>query len=166
MSFRLERTIERRRMDGECDAAYGRLEDWAFEVTYGVWEAREKLAEGHPTHIYAIREGDAVKIGLARKPAERVRQLQIGNPRPLLLYATAPATLALEQHLHGVLAAEHRRGEWFDVNDRVLTVCSFIASMGEQCDDLAATGESPTPEDGLYALTSILDDLVEGRFAA
>lgn len=61
-----------------------------------------------------------VKIGRALDVRARLSSLQIGCPDELLLHHTfkVPAHLAedVEKHLHVVLRAHHRRGEWFDID--------------------------------------------------
>lgn len=71
-------------------------------------------------HVYFIQAGSAggpVKIGLARDPWSRLKELQVGNAEPLELLGHTPACDArsLEQELHRRFSDSHKRGEWFDV---------------------------------------------------
>lgn len=68
-------------------------------------------------HVYLIREEDdgPFKIGWCRKfPPDRVRDLQIGNPRELHLRGAYAGTLKDEAKLHRLLSDHRIRGEWFE----------------------------------------------------
>jgi len=70
--------------------------------------------------IYVIGpEGDSiVKIGhTANKPADRMGNLQTGNPKQLVVLWSAAGDQALERHLHAVFSQHRVRGEWFDLSD-------------------------------------------------
>jgi hypothetical protein len=69
--------------------------------------------------VYWIKAGDAVKIGIARDPFQRLADLQIGNHETLeLVYAAdceadGVSARDFECVLHEMLAPLHIRGEWF-----------------------------------------------------
>lgn len=68
--------------------------------------------------IYIIGEVDykdgQVKIGFTSGPVSaRLRTLQCGNPRPLVVLATWPGTAADEAALHARFGEDRARGEWF-----------------------------------------------------
>jgi hypothetical protein len=138
----------------------------AFEWT--LYHSREAMLGGPVSKIYCIAEegGRAWKIGLARSPVERLATLQIGNPRPLVLFAWAPAPTRLEGFVHRVLRRERIHGEWF-YGPRTLAVASMIASAQEIGSEVARWNGSCDATDTMYALTSIIDDLLlEARRAA
>ena len=66
--------------------------------------------------IQAMPSG-AVKIGVAREPWDRLKQLQIGNHEQLRLvvafYGCGYAS-SIEQTMHDLLKPQHIRGEWFE----------------------------------------------------
>ena len=83
----------------------------------------ETLMSGN-AFVYLIRQEDFVqkqfffKIGWARNPGRRLRELQTGNPHLLHLWAAMSfsndtAAGRKERHLHGVCQAWQEHGEWF-----------------------------------------------------
>jgi hypothetical protein len=69
-------------------------------------------------HIYSIGTKENLqKIGFAKDPSQRLRQLQTGNPEQLFLHHTieVPANRVriLERHLHKELGYLRTKGEWF-----------------------------------------------------
>jgi hypothetical protein len=88
----------------------------------------------NPSYIYFIGEQDdgPVKIGLAKDPVKRVRQMQTGNPRRLKVEAVLVGDRATERLFHDLWAeyavhAPHSDGkpesapqtEWFSAEIRV-----------------------------------------------
>jgi hypothetical protein len=73
-----------------------------------------------PPFVYAIWDGEAVKIGTSKvQPRSRMADLQTGNSRQLVLLAyTASAT---EREVHRRLARWRLRGEWFGPAPEVLS---------------------------------------------
>jgi hypothetical protein len=64
------------------------------------------------TFTYAITDGSAVKIGKsASHPILRLRELQVGNPRPLRLVGYSVSTSEAEAHRR--LRDALLRGEWY-----------------------------------------------------
>lgn len=61
-----------------------------------------------------------VKVGVASDPRTRLKGLQTGNPRPLVLAAifgtpNRSIALALETAFHEVMADHRLSGEWFNL---------------------------------------------------
>jgi hypothetical protein len=69
-------------------------------------------------HLYAIGQGDGcsvVKLGHARDPRVRLRDLQVGNPQPLKVLALFEGCGHWEPLLHQAFSAYRLAGEWFDL---------------------------------------------------
>ena len=69
-------------------------------------------------YVYAIREAETgrIKIGISKDPAERLKQLQVGNSQELELvaYKKADNRFSDERAAHFINSDAHIRGEWFD----------------------------------------------------
>ncbi|MEV7925969.1 GIY-YIG nuclease family protein [Kitasatospora sp. NPDC088779] len=70
------------------------------------------------THVYMMTAAGSrlIKIGVAKNPMQRLRELQTGSPGKLDVLWLVEGTRALEKALHGRLSAYRARGEWFDLN--------------------------------------------------
>jgi hypothetical protein len=81
--------------------------------------------KGHPDRLYFIgcEATNHVKIGIAFKPALRLRDLQQGCPLELTLLAEREGSRAIEMYVHEFYSAERVRGEWFTKSDRI---CEYI----------------------------------------
>jgi hypothetical protein len=82
------------------------------------------LEPGGGGQVYVLDDGHAYKIGhTTGQVAARIAGLQTGNPRVIRTVASiAPATDAVEAHLHTQFATWYLRGEWFrrdDITDAV-----------------------------------------------
>ncbi len=86
-------------------------------------------------YVYIIKSLDLYKIGKAKKPEERLKALQTGNPIQLELQYTKKSQkpLELESRLHNhKLLKEYRvRGEWFRIPDNVLKY--IVIEYGFDC---------------------------------
>lgn len=73
-------------------------------------------------YIYFIQEeaDGPIKIGVAKQPADRIKQLQGANPRQLFLRGVKTGFVRDERALHKKLAASRIRGEWFKPAPEVL----------------------------------------------
>jgi hypothetical protein len=96
------------------------------------------------SYVYAIGvDWDApVKVGVSRRPLERLRGLQIGNPHQLRVLWKESGDHRLEGYLHGVLAPAAIRGEWFrgrDVWREVRSASWRSPGTGEECSSCGAT---------------------------
>lgn len=76
--------------------------------------------------IYFIRNGNYIKIGVSVDPWKRLASLQTGNPEPLELLAIMPGSNDLEIGLHRAFGQFMKQGEWFQINDRLLTFIKII----------------------------------------
>lgn len=67
------------------------------------------------SYVYFI-EGiglQRIKIGKARDPKQRLKQMQTSSPVPLRLLGTVAGTTHLEKRLHKEFASLRTEGEWF-----------------------------------------------------
>ncbi len=108
-----------------------RLDDWrhtnADGAVYFILEA-DPLSDWVKIGFTAYRPRAGVRTGRAGIDSElpdpidvgvsvgdRLASLQVGNPRPLILYAVVPATRRQERRVHELLAEHRGSGEWFDL---------------------------------------------------
>lgn len=73
------------------------------------------LREQTKPSLYLIFDAysNALKIGFGGIPEWRRRDLQIGNPNPLVLIGVMPGTRKDEKRLHRLFHLYAIRGEWF-----------------------------------------------------
>lgn len=93
--------------------------------------AEHVLRVGNPhlgERVYFAQEGDdgPVKIGSSQDPAERVRILQVGNPRALFLIAWRDVAAGTERRIHNHLAPHLITGEWYEPHPDVLEVIACV----------------------------------------
>ena len=79
------------------------------------------FSDGRPSMIYFIREegSNYVKIGQTRMPGDRLKELQISNPRELRVVKLFEAPSQAESILHAMFREERVRGEWFKMSSRL-----------------------------------------------
>lgn len=91
---------------------------------------RRKRTTKIESYIYFITDGEFVKIGSAERPEQRLRDLQIANARELKILFTIPiykirgghyqrACIEVETYLQKGFGANHIRGEWYDILNRI-----------------------------------------------
>lgn len=81
------------------------------------------------TLVYFIQEDvpqGPIKIGHGWRVLDRLRGLQVGNPRPLCLVATMRGGKAAERELHARFKALHIRGEWYRPEPELI---AFLESL-------------------------------------
>jgi predicted GIY-YIG superfamily endonuclease len=78
-------------------------------------------------YIYVISDGDGYKIGVAKNPERRLKQLQTGNQKKLVLefidYKNEP--YKIEKSLHRSFHKFKTNGEWF----RGITMFNIRSAM-------------------------------------
>ena len=68
--------------------------------------------------VYFITHDDKyVKIGVAKNPAARIKELQTGNPIVLKLWLAFPGGVEEERLLHWWMSGQRVNGEWFLLSD-------------------------------------------------
>lgn len=104
-------------------------------------------------HLYCIAPdaGDPVKIGVSRRPFERLSHCDGWSPVPLRPLAFAICGWSSELPVHRAFGAERLRAEWFARSPRLAAFIATLASAamaGPAIDDPSAerwtarTGES------------------------
>ena len=76
--------------------------------------------------IYFIRSGQYVKIGVSARPWARLAEFQTANPEPLEMSAVGPGDYGFESELHRLFGDHRGVGEWFQDNERIRTVVTFM----------------------------------------
>lgn len=80
-------------------------------VRTAAWDGAHDDAD---SYVYFIQEeGGLVKIGVAKDPDRRLKDLRAGNPRELVLLGTMRGGRDVEFELHNTFASYRERGEWF-----------------------------------------------------
>lgn len=78
--------------------------------------------------IYFIQSGTdgPIKIGIARDPNGRLRELQTANAHSLVLLALFVGTEETESELHARFASARLEGEWFSPSEELLRYVSLV----------------------------------------
>lgn len=71
-----------------------------------------------------------IKIGCSDLPERRLRTYDIWSPFPLELLATAPGSFWHERALHWLFRGSHSHGEWFYVDQALLSVIDHVRLNG------------------------------------
>lgn len=143
-----------------CEDAWHAEQDFLCSLAAEVGANRSALGEGSETQLYVVFDGTAAKFGLADNPIARAGNLQVANPRQLILYTAVPSTRALEVELHRLISPWRIRGEWFDISPPVLALADTLLGIQQMCRDMEATGMGAFAEDTISMLA--LDVLLEG----
>ena len=71
--------------------------------------------------VYLITDGEYVKIGVANNIIDRIRKLQTGNAKKLvvLVYQKCPNAYSIEKALHKKYKQYKVSGEWYDILNQV-----------------------------------------------
>ena len=95
---------------------------------------RAALATAEPIFAYAIQAGEdgPIKIGLAKRPAQRLRTLQTANAEHLRGLAAWRVLPFEERDIHAEYAYARIRGEWFKP---VPELVEFVTMAGGDFDD-------------------------------
>lgn len=80
----------------------------------------EALARGEQLVYFIQAEaGGPIKIGVAHRPDERLRDLQVGAPSVLVIRKVFPGGVPTERQLHERFSAQRLSGEWFRPSDEL-----------------------------------------------
>lgn len=80
-------------------------------------------------YFMAAGQGD-IKIGWARDPDKRLRELQVGNPKRLKILGVIPGSRLTEKEIHRYYAAARVTGEWFKRKAVMAGVNHLIDTLG------------------------------------
>ena len=82
--------------------------------------------------IYFITHDDKyVKIGVAKNPSARIKELQTGNPVRLKLWLAFPGGLDEERLLHWWMYGQRVNGEWFELSEEFKCFIGEWAKRGD-----------------------------------
>lgn len=84
-------------------------------------KVRKGERSGEPCFVYAMSDGEAIKIGVSKLPSGRIQSVQTGNPRIITVVAvwmlcSERHARELEKRLHRQLREYRLMGEWFAVD--------------------------------------------------
>lgn len=116
--------IERRAGGSE---QFDRLQSAGFQKSYTLMTARMK---NEPKRlVYFIgSEGGPIKIGVATKPVNRLKELQTSHHERLSIIVTAKGGQAQESAYHKQFAAHRLHGEWFARHPDILAEIERLAA--------------------------------------
>lgn len=96
-------------------------------ITLAAMEARRlPPTVGAWCYIYFAQSGDAVKIGRAVDPCQRVRDLQTAHAGELVLLAAVAGHQSLEGAIHTRFAHLRTRGEWFRLDENLVAFIDLV----------------------------------------
>ncbi len=104
--------------------------NWCGAVGYRSLEsvAREQIGKLRvpPTkdRVYFIQPGkrQLVKIGVAHRPKDRLKELQTGSPDAIRVIGELPGGMPVERALHRCLGWYRERGEWFRMSAPIFKI--------------------------------------------
>lgn len=64
------------------------------------------------SYVYAISDGVNIKIGVARHPQKRIKQLQTGNAVKITMLGYFSGGFSLEKEIHNKHQKVRENGEW------------------------------------------------------
>jgi hypothetical protein len=90
----------------------------------------------HPSFVYFVVEepggSEYVKIGYAADPDKRTCELQVGNPRRLIVASLLYGTLASEQWVHQLWRHQQGNGEWFALAPQITAWAVWAEAVQRQ----------------------------------
>ncbi|MBD3261864.1 MAG: hypothetical protein GF334_09405 [Candidatus Altiarchaeales archaeon] len=90
----------------------------------------EYLEEEDLCRVYLIGDGECIKIGISYNPSYRLKIMQTGNSRELVLFATFPGGEKEEEYLHSYFKSKHKRGEWYFLDDQdILRIFGYFSGV-------------------------------------
>lgn len=108
--------------------------------------------------LYFIQSATGyVKIGRAKRPSQRLRDLQTANPHQLELLGTLVGRGYEEKVWHWAFCVERSKGEWFEMSEQ-LEEAIFLAEGGERWwDHLDPPPNFPLSDDPIERADDIVD---------
>lgn len=96
-----------------------------YRENAGLAEKLAALSSG-ASFLYCAQAGEWLKFGVARNVAQRIRDLQCGNPVPIALLGSVRCVRRFESDVHAHLAADRVRGEWFRMSPAAMRIVEII----------------------------------------
>lgn len=104
------------------------------DCVHGKWsrysEAVQSLTgppkDAKPGHIYVVKCGQLYKIGRSKKPAARIRSMQLPEPSQIVV-TIETSDPRLEKRLHAEYASKRQHGEWFRLSEADLIDIGVLA---------------------------------------
>lgn len=160
-------------------AEFERLRSIYVDVTrdYIYAEALHMLRGDRYPCIYAIApySGRPTKIGMTSRPAERLRQIQSGNPEFLAIWGVRWLTTMsgngyIERDAHKLAAGKGRElfGEWFDIDASealALIETAFVMDGEPICRRMPTVHGIPCPEESGMSLVELAKIQLKNREA-
>ena len=80
------------------------------------------------SYVYAISDGVNIKIGVARHPHKRIKQLQTGNAIKITLLGYFSGGFALEKEIHSQHQKVRENGEWLYATAALINYLNALIS--------------------------------------
>jgi hypothetical protein len=146
-------------------------EQAAHRIEMMIREHRPKRSAGSYTdrsagYVYFVATADRafIKIGWARRPKERLKDLQVSNHSELVMLGQRRGTPRDEKVLHKILSGSRARGEWFSATPEVLSVVGNIIAHESALEHLRAIGVLPPVAITLNEVTNLTTNAaIEGE---
>ena len=103
--------------------------DPEYQAALGVLRDRKAQRAGKRGYVYAITDGEYIKIGYSVNPKKRVAELQTGNARLLSLLGTIEGTEDDERAMHAKYAHLNVLQEWFLPSHNLIAEFTVPAAM-------------------------------------
>lgn len=99
------------------------------EIALALTEIEQEKAGQPVVYFVQAEDGGPIKIGVAKAPEKRLRELQATSPQVLRILTTVPGGTARERELHSQFAEHRLHGEWF--SDECEELLSLISEAAE-----------------------------------
>ena len=80
------------------------------------------------SYVYAISDGENIKIGVARHPAKRLKTLATGNSNKLTMLGYFSGGFKLEKEIHNSNKKIRDNGEWLESSESLIEYLNSMIS--------------------------------------
>lgn len=96
---------------------------------------RQQANYAAPGYVYFIQgiDGGRIKIGWAKRPGVRLRELQTGSPVALRIVAAMPGDRSAERDQHKKWEQHRAYGEWFYPAPQLLDFINEVVEKWPDC---------------------------------
>jgi hypothetical protein len=109
---------------------------WWFAATPSVPRSAQQRPPAEKGYVYFVHseQMNAVKIGRAGRPHDRMADMQVGTPDALRLLGALEASdmIAAERDQHREWSALHIRGEWFRATPELMAYARALPQPSER----------------------------------